>query len=154
MSKHVFLLMAALAVGGLLSCAKQNSTVQRNSPTPPPGPLKVGKYGSACRGEGVGPIGYLVSDIGKWGVPNPSPTQLALLAKIRFYDHSKTLRFAFMERGPYVPQFIVYDNHDHPCAQSSVLNGTPIEYYQPQQTPYVFTGPEGGTPYPWGSSSP
>jgi hypothetical protein len=149
-----FLLLAALAAAGLLSCARQGSTT-RQLPTPSPGPVKVARYGSACRSEGVGPVGYLSKDIGKWGVPNPSPEQLALLAKIHHYDRSETLRFAFIERGPYVPQFIVYDNGNDACSSTPLLNGARSEYYEPQEPPdYVVSTPEGGTPYPWSPSSP
>ena len=154
MNRHpnAFLAAAVLATAGLLSCAGHPRSAKGNVATSPPGAVNVGRYGTACRGEGVGPVGYRPADIGKWGVPNPTAAQLALLSRIRRYDRSPTLRFAFIERGPYEPQFIVYDNGHDPCALSPLLNGTPIEYYQPQQTPYTFSGPEGGTPYPWSAT--
>jgi len=154
MNSYRHVVLAALAVAGLLSCAQQSRTARAQLSAPAPGPVKVGRFGLACRGEGIGPVGYRVNDIGKWGVPNPSRDQSELLSRIRRYDRSPTLRFAFIGQGPYEPRFIVYDNRDKPCDETPVLNGTPIEYYQPQQTPYVFSGPEGGTPYPWGTPRP
>ncbi len=103
------------------------------------------------------PKSYLVSDIGKRGVPHLNAQRRALIGRIRRQLHSQTLRFAFVDDFPRDSDFIVYDATDGPCTVASlgypVLNGACNEYYKPGEIPYAtFPAPDAcyrATPRPW-----
>lgn len=112
--------------------------------------------GVACSRNGVvGQPSYLVSDIGKPGVPTIDNRNLAMLHKIMQYVHSRTLRFSYL-RGA---AFSVYDATYGPCGGTpyTVLNAPRCdEVFMPTDvdTPrgnQLFAGPGGcyHQPRPW-----
>ncbi len=100
------------------------------------------------------PFNYSFSEIGKPGVPVFNARTMALLHRIQYYVHSKTLRFAFPLYD--APRLVVYDADHGPCGEGmyQVLNspGAHNEFYRPGEDPNhlgaypVDTDP---TPFPW-----
>ena len=91
-------------------------------------------------------MSYLVSDIGKSGVPQLSVRERATIETIRRHLRSKTLRFAWIEHHTATSEFIVFDASDGPCTIGSlgypVISGTCNEYYKPGENPYeTFAAP-------------
>jgi hypothetical protein len=166
-----FALLAAIAAfcsAPLLACSKGNDTTAQTrgeavlTADALPTSVPVGRYGIGCRTceepNVVGPPSYLVSDIGKPGVPTLTADQLTLVHRIRHYLHSKTLRFAFVNAYNRGPRFIVFEGDDAPCSDAAlgypVLNSDTNEFYEPGEAPsFVHPGPPligpTSTPYPW-----
>jgi len=102
------------------------------------------------------PLSYLVSDIGKHGVPQLNAPERAMIERIRRYVRSKTLRFAWVEDSTTMGEPIVFDAYDGPCegwaAGYAVLNGACNEYYEPGENPYSTHAVPGcyrSSPRPW-----
>ena len=95
-------------------------------------------------------MSYRADDVGRPGVPRLTDDQRRVLAKIRRYLHSKTLRFAFVGGS-----MIVFDARYGPCWDVApgykVLNGACNEYYEPGEEPASTFGIPGcyETPPPW-----
>lgn len=95
-----------------------------------------------------GPKSYLVSDIGKRGVPKPDESQRDAIRTIGRYVHSATLRFV---EDP----FVVFDAKLGPCLDAAggypMLNGSCWEFYEPGENPYTtLPAPDEICPkYPW-----
>jgi hypothetical protein len=98
---------------------------------------------------GVSPASYLVTDIGRKGVPTLHQDDLRMLHKIQRYIHSKVLRFISISGHP-----LFFNAVAGPCIGGApgypVLNGYCNEYYMPSGE---FTGthsvPGCMTPRPW-----
>jgi hypothetical protein len=82
------------------------------------------------------PPSYLVSDLGRRGVPPVGTKGRAIVAKIRHYVHSSSLRFAYFSHS-----FIVFDAVGGPGTDDApgyfVLNGKWNEYDEPGENPYM-----------------
>lgn len=158
-------LTCVLALATILcgaSCA--TGTVQSSTTSKCGGPhyppchpeVRVGQHGIGCKTfdvpDQVGPPSYLVSDIGKGGVPRISAKQIRLAREIQHYVHSPTLRFAVLASPD---TFVIFDAKNGPCAALGypVLNfANGNLYYEPGEAPgYVYAGPGDGapTPGPW-----
>lgn len=127
--------------------------------------VRIG-YKTICRVDGRDfPPSYLVSDLGKPGVPKLEPAFLRQVRDISRYVHSKTLRFQEVEA-----QFLVYDASLGPCLLAApgywVLNAPGCNLYfmpadewnGPSAVPGCYTprrpwiAHDGGNPnLPWGS---
>jgi hypothetical protein len=112
--------------------------------------------GVACRDYAqsaslTGDYSYLVSEIGRPGVPRPSRSEIETVNRIKKYVHSKHLRFEYLGR-----QFIVYDATHGPCDTGApaylVLNAPGCNlYYSPTDdfdSPKAIPDPN-CTPEPW-----
>lgn len=65
----------------------------------------------------LGPATYLVADIGRTGVPQPSPPDLRLTRRIaRSLNHPATLRFTYA-----YSEYLVYDVTDGPCTSAAAV---------------------------------
>ena len=98
-----------------------------------------------------GPRNYSVFEIGKRGVPELTRDQRKMLASIRKFVRSRSLRFTFIESD-----FVVFDAVDGPCFDGGapgypVLNGACNEYYEPGEDPRKTAPAPGciGPPRPW-----
>ncbi len=112
--------------------------------------------GIACRVYGppstTGDFSYLISDIGREGVPRPSTSEMRMINRIKKYVRSKSLRFEYVAGR----EFIVYDAALGPCETAApgyrVLNSESCNlYYSPTDD---FDGAKAvpdcyGTPEPW-----
>ena len=102
-------------------------------------------------------MSYLVSDIGKPGMPRLSVSERAMIERVRRYVHSRTLRFAWVDHSTTMGEPIVFDAYDGPCevwaGGYQVLNGFCNEYYEPGENPYSTHAAPGGCyrapPRPW-----
>ncbi len=111
------------------------------------------------RSVSEGPPSYLVSDIGRFGVPSISRYALHEIKEILKYVHSPTLRFIpdvnpslQATEGRLVP--IVFDATEGPCADTryAVLNDACNMGYAPAESPLitVLMGPGDVCPrYAW-----
>lgn len=90
------------------------------------------------------PTSYQVSDAGRPGVPFLTPAEQGLLNTIKYYEHSKTLRFVFLSNKRDHHRMIVYDASQGPCIDNApgyhVLNGACNEYYEPGENPRYTIG--------------
>jgi hypothetical protein len=161
--------MAVMLVS-IVGCVgtKQPSTTQTVSgdiPSPNVGAVPVGRYGLACRTyqepHTVGSPSYLVSDIGKPGVPVLEPEDAATLRRVLRYKRSATLRFAYiLGQPPYSDQrsFALFDPANDPCADHPVrVINSSNKFYSPGEAPgYIgaFPGEGLGTPAPWITPEP
>lgn len=137
------------------------SAISTTSQAPSASAVPLGRYGITCNKSyecplATGPASYLVSDLGKPGVPRPSAAQASLVRQIARYRSSRTLRFLFLN-----DRLVVFDAKDGPCSGSAnayeVLNGAPNLFYSPGENPYVLkSGSNDITtePRPWGTSDP
>jgi hypothetical protein len=88
------------------------------------------------------PLSYLVSDLGKPGVPLLDKRSRADLRRIEHSHHSRTLRFSFLflpgKQTEARREFIIFDADQGPCAAAlyKVLNGRDNEYYNPSENPW------------------
>jgi hypothetical protein len=83
------------------------------------------------------PINYLVSDLGKPGVPQLSAEHRALVDRILRIHKSPTLRFVVL-----FPQFVVFDATMGPCFSSPLYDvlSARNEHYQPGENPFTPLG--------------
>src|ERR1700737_7750 len=85
------------------------------------------------------PVSYLVSDLGKPGVPLLDIRSRADLRRIERSHDSRTLRFSFLflpgKQAEARREFIIFDADQGPCAAAlyKVLNGRDNEYYNPSE---------------------
>ena len=148
----------------LMLCACHGTAANRKSGDEIPKGARVLKYdyaggrnvrtlamngGIACQADGVlGPMTYDAADAGK--VRRLSKSEASVLARIRHYEHSSTLRFTWLGS-----QFIVYDAIYGVCMGSVywVMNGGCDEFYSPSDTWMDTTVPGSPgwrcTPPPW-----
>jgi hypothetical protein len=109
--------------------------------------------GIACRVDTkVGPVTYLVSDLGKPGTSALSIDDAAMLRQLMRYVHPKTLRFGYLAPG----SLIIFDAAYGPCWPAVggyfVLNRACNQYYAPTENLHGFTAGAGGclmAPRPW-----
>ncbi len=109
-----------------------------------------------------GPRSYLVSDLGKTGVPELSGSELNTLRLIQRYVHSRLLRFAFV--GQFGGEFIIFNAKLGPCLDAAggyrVLNGAFCNaFYEPGEDPWGTKAEAGGFSAcgprrPWVSGDP
>ena len=112
----------------------------------------VSKMGAQCIPYGKlrpeGPRSYLVSDIGKPGVPHLDARAMRAIHKIQRYVHSSTLRFV-------AEPFMLFDATRGPCldiaGEYPLLNGACNEFYEPGEDPYHAKAAPGDIcpKYPW-----
>jgi hypothetical protein len=106
--------------------------------------------GIACQADGVlGPWTFSATDVGKSGVPRLTQSEATVLARIRRYVSSPTLRFTWVGS-----EFVVYDAISGVCngGQYAVMNGDCNEIFSPTDTQFdhTFAGTGcRGTPPPW-----
>jgi hypothetical protein len=101
-----------------------------------------------------GPRSYLISDLGKPGVPELDGGERQTVRQIQRYVHAKTLRFAFV--GRFSQEFIVFNAKLGPCLDTAgaytLLNGECGDFYEPGEDPwYTHALPGGicGPSRPW-----
>jgi hypothetical protein len=85
-----------------------------------------------------GPRSYLVSDMGRPGVPDLDRDEIATINQIQHYLRAKTLRFAFV--GKPSQEFIVFNAKLGPCLEAAggyqVLNEDCLDFYEPGEDPW------------------
>ncbi len=110
--------------------------------------------GAECLVDGKsGPASYLVSDLGRAGVPPLSAHEKAEIAAIRRFNHSRTLRFAFVGGT-----FVIFDAVEGPCEPYApgypVLNsGCNARYSPTDDFEHISAVPDcSQSPRPWMSA--
>jgi hypothetical protein len=110
---------------------------------------------SSEAGPVLGPPVFLVSDLGKPGVPRLTAKQVQMLLAIERNLRSPTLRFVFAQSGSdhsSAPELVVFDAINGPCSaitEYRVLNGDCNELWDSTESATVSDMDCFNTAPPW-----